>query len=156
MTPNSLDFNSQNLVVDYISFKFQKSQCDQNKIAEYFFNLGFNSYQESGKSSKPIRQPIFVNSKNQHEICFILDNVYWEGILLHFSGLNAARFYLLAKQNSIHWQIFDAAIFSRFDLYYERKYKTTDQVSGKEFLSVCQKELKPKNRNINLEKNNKG
>ena len=119
MTQNPLNFNSQNLVVDYISFKFQNSQCNQNKIAKYFFNLEFNSYQESEKSSKSIRQPIFVNSKNQHEICFILDNLYWEGILLHFSSLNAARFYLLAKQNIINWQIFDGAIFNRFDLYYE-------------------------------------
>jgi hypothetical protein len=156
MYQNTSNFNSQNLVVDYMSFKFQKSQCDQNKIAKYFFNLGFNSYQESGKASKPIRQPIFVNSRNHHEICFILDNLYWEGILLHFSGLNASRFYLLAKQNIIHWQILDGAILSRFDLYYEREYKPNDKVSGKEFLSVCQKELKPKNRNINLEKNNKG
>lgn len=59
-----------------LTFNNQKSQCDQSKIANYFFNLGFNSYQESEKSSKPIRETIFVNSKNQHETCFILDNLY--------------------------------------------------------------------------------
>jgi len=105
MTQNKLNFTTENLHVDFITFKFQKSQCDQNKIADYLFNLGFNSYQESGKSSQPIRQPIFIDSKNQHEICFIQDNLYWGGILLHFSGLNAARFYLFAKRNIINWQI---------------------------------------------------
>lgn len=54
MKQTKLTFDSQNLVINYLSFKFQKSQCDQNKIAKYLFNLGFNSYQESGKSSKPI------------------------------------------------------------------------------------------------------
>lgn len=33
MNPKSLIFQSQSLVVDYITFKFQDSQCDQNKIA---------------------------------------------------------------------------------------------------------------------------
>lgn len=76
MNSNTLTFDSQNLVVDYITFKFQEAQCDQNTIADYFFNLGFNSYQESGKSAKPIKQSIFIDSKNQYEICFIHDNLH--------------------------------------------------------------------------------
>ena len=35
MKQNNLSFESENLVVDYISFKFQESHCDQNKIAKY-------------------------------------------------------------------------------------------------------------------------
>ena len=49
MNQNKLTFDSKNLVVDSITFKFQNFQCEQNKIANYFFNLGFNSYQQSGK-----------------------------------------------------------------------------------------------------------
>lgn len=30
MKENNLSFVSENLVVDYISFKFQESHCDQN------------------------------------------------------------------------------------------------------------------------------
>jgi len=76
--------------------------------------------------------------------------------LLHFSGSNAAQFYFLAKQNIIDWQILDTVVLSRFDLYFERKLKNTDQISAKAFLAKCQQELKQKNKNIRLEKNNKG
>jgi len=156
MHQNKLTFDRENLHVDFITLKFQKSQCDQNQIADYLFNLGFNSYQQSGKLSKPIRQPIFIDLKKRHEISFIQDYSYWEGTLLHFSGLNAAQFYAIAKEQQIDWNIFSSAILSRFDLYFERQYKTTDQISGKEFLKNCQKELKQKNKNITLQKNNKG
>jgi len=156
MNSNTLTFDSEKLVVDYLTLKFQEAQCDQNTIADYLFNLGFNSYQESGKSTKPIKQPIFIDSTNQYEICFIHDNLHWKGTLIHFSGLNAARFYFLAKQNRINWKIFDQAILSRFDLYYQRNYKKTDTISGQDFLANCHKELKQKNKNISLEKNNKG
>ena len=70
MYPKSLNFDYQNLVVDWISFKFQDSQYDQNKIANYFFNLGFNSYQQSGKLSRPIQEKILEKSKNQFQIFF--------------------------------------------------------------------------------------
>jgi ribosomal protein S24E len=156
MEQHKYTFERENLVVDYITFKFQEAQCDQNTIADYLFNLGFNSYQESGKSTKPIKQPIFIDSKNQHEISFIHDNLHWKGTLIHFSGLNAAKFYFLAKQNIINWKIFEKAILSRFDLYCERNYKKTDTISGQDFLANCHKELKQKNKNISLEKNNKG
>ena len=88
MNQNKLNFNIQNLVVDYITFKFQESHCDPNKIAKYLFNLGFNSYQQSGKLAKPVKEPIFVNSKNQFAILFVNDHSYWKGTLLQFSGLN--------------------------------------------------------------------
>lgn len=37
-------------------------------------NIGFNSYQESGKLAKPL-----VNSKNIFEVYFVGDNSYWGG-----------------------------------------------------------------------------
>ena len=110
MDQKSFNFDNQNLVVDWVSFKFQDSQCDQNKIANCFFNLGFNSYQPSGKLSKPIQEKILDNYKNQFEILFINDHSYWKGTLLQFSGSNASRFYFLARKNNIDWQIFEKAI----------------------------------------------
>jgi hypothetical protein len=99
MKQNKLTFESENLVVDYISFKFQYLEdFTKTKIADYLFKIGFNSYQESGKLTKPIKEPILVNSKNQFQVCFVGDNPYWDGTLLHFSGLNAARFYRIAKK----------------------------------------------------------
>jgi len=72
MKPNKLSFESENLVVDYISFKFQKLENSiQIKIADYLFKLGFNSYQESGKLAKPIKEPIQVNFNNKFEVLFV-------------------------------------------------------------------------------------
>jgi ribosomal protein S24E len=157
MHPNKLTFESENLQVDYISFKFQKLEnSTQKKIADYLFKLGFNSYKESGKLTKPIKESILVSSKNKFEVCFVEDNPYWDGTLLHFSGLNASRFYFFSKEQIIDWIIFSSAVLSRFDLYFERNYKTADKISGREFLQNCQKNLKQTNKNISLEKNRKG
>lgn len=157
MNQNKLTFQSENLVVDYISFKFQDLEdCTKTKIADYLFKIGFNSYQESGKLTKPIKEPILVNSKNQFQVCFVGDNPYWDGTLLHFSGLNATQFYFFLKEQIIDWTIFSSAVLSRFDLYFERNYKTTEKISGREFLQNCQKNLKQANKNSSLEKNRKG
>ena len=157
MQETRLTFESENLQVDYISFKFQKLEnSTQRKIADYLFKLGFNSYKESGKLTKPIKESILVSSKNKFEVCFVGDNPYWDGTLLHFSGLNASRFYFFSKEQIIDWTIFSSAVLSRFDLYFERNYKTADKISGREFLQNSQKNLKQTNKNISLEKNRKG
>jgi len=72
MNQNKLTFQSQNLIVDYITFKFQDlDNLHQTKIANYLFKLGFNSYKESGKLAKPIQESILINSKNKYEVLFI-------------------------------------------------------------------------------------
>lgn len=66
------NFDSENLKVDYISFKFQKLENSTKiKIADYLFKLGFNSYQEYGKLAKPVKKPIQVNYTNKFEVRFI-------------------------------------------------------------------------------------
>ena len=135
MTQNKLSFESENLVVDYITLKFQDlDSLHQTRIANYLFKLGFNSYKESGNA----------------------DNLYWGGTLLHFSGFNATRFYFFAKEQIIDWTIFSSAVLSRFDLYFEPNYKTADKTSAREFLQNCQKNIKQTNKNTSLEKNRKG
>ena len=55
MNQNKLTFESQNLVVDYISFKFQHLENNiQIKIANYLFKIRFNSYQESGRLARNV------------------------------------------------------------------------------------------------------
>ena len=77
MKENKLTFQSQNLIVDYITFKFQDlDNLHQTKIANYLFKLRFNSHQESGKLAKLIKEPILVNFKNQFELCFVGGNSY--------------------------------------------------------------------------------
>ena len=84
MNQNKLSFESENLIVDYISFKFQESHCDQNKIAKYLFKLGFNSYQESGKLAKPIQEPILVKETSSYKVVFVHRAPFWQGTVLHF------------------------------------------------------------------------
>lgn len=156
MKENNLSFVSENLVVDYISFKFQESHCDQNKIAKYLFNLGFNSYQQSAKLSKPVQERMLVNSKNQFAILFVNEHYYWKGTLLQFSGLNASQFYFLAKQNIIDWKIFDTVTLSRFDIYYSRENNKQDKISSADFLQNCYKKIKQTNKNVTLAKNRLG
>ena len=156
MKQNKLNFNIQNIVVNYITFKFQESHCDQNKIAKYLFNLGFNSYQQSAKLSKPVKESIFVSSENKFQVLFVNDHSYWKGTLLQFSGLNASQFYFLAKQNIIDWKIFDTATLSRFDIYYSRENNKQDKISSADFLQNCYKKIKQTSKNVTLEKNRRG
>jgi hypothetical protein len=86
MKTNKLTFQSENLVVDWISFKFQDlDNRTMMEIANYLFKLGFNSYQESGKLAKPMKESIVVSSKNKSEVLFVIDNSYWKGTIVQFS-----------------------------------------------------------------------
>lgn len=137
MNQKKHSFQSQKLIVDWISFKFQDlSHHTKTQIVDYLFNLGFNSYQQSGKLSKPIKEEILVDFKNKFEVYFVQDNSYWNGTLLHFSGSNARRFYFFAKEQIIDWIVFSSGILSRFDLYFERNSKKTDKMSVKTFLKI--------------------
>ena len=156
MKPSILTFHNQKLVVDYITFKFQELQTQPTKISHYLFHLGFNVYKKSGKLAKPIEESILFKKKNKYKITFVVDNPYWNGTLLQFSGLNASRFYFLVKQNIIDWEVFDTAVLSRFDLYFDRESKETDQISITNFFSDCQKELKQKNKKVVVDYNQKG
>jgi hypothetical protein len=102
MNRNKFSFKSENLIVDWISFKFQYLEDSTKiKIANYLFKIGFNSYQESGKLAKPIKEPILVNSKNKFEVCFVGDNSYWIGSLLHFFRFNVTDFSNLVQKKFI-------------------------------------------------------
>ena len=102
-----LSFESEKLVVDYITFKFQDLEdSTKTKIANYLFKIGFNCYQESGKLAKPIKEPIQVNFNNKFEVLFVKDGPYWQGTTLQFSGSNAFVFYAFVQKNLIDWTIF--------------------------------------------------
>ena len=79
MKQNKLTFESENLVVDWISFKFQSLENkslennEQRKIVHYLSKLGFDSSQESGKLAKPIKEAIQLNLSNKFEVLFVKD-----------------------------------------------------------------------------------
>ena len=157
MNQNKFTFKSENLVVDYISFKFQHlDNFTQKEITNYLFKLGFNSYQESGKLAKPIKEPIQVNFKNQLEVLFVQEAPYWQGTTLHFSGFNATQFYFFSKEQIIDWTVFSSGILNRVDLYYSRTNKTDDKISVREFFENCHKQLTQTNKNVSFDKNSKG
>ena len=118
--------------------------------------IGFNSYQESGKLAKPIKESILVSSKNKSEVLFVKEGPYWEGTTLHFSASNASVFYSLVQKKLIDWTIFSSGVLSRFDLYYSRTKKIKDKISVRDFLENCQRKLKQTNKNVSFEKNPKG
>lgn len=157
MNQNKLTFKDENITVDWIGFKFQNlDNFAQTKLAEYLFKIGFNSYQESGKLAKPIKESILVSSKNKFQVLFVHEAPYWKGTSVYFSGASATFFYSLVKQTSINWEFFSSAILGRFDLNYVRKNKTDDKISVRQFLENCQTKLMQTNKNISLEKNSKG
>ena len=157
MNRNKLTFKDENITVDWIGFKFQNlDNFAQTKLAEYLFKIGFNSYEESGKLAKPIKESILVSSKNKFQVLFVHEAPYWKGTFVYFSGASATFFYSLVKQTSINWEFFSSAILGRFDLNYARKNKTDDKISVRQFLQNCQTKLMQTNKNISLEKNSKG
>ena len=100
MNPNKLSFESENLVVDYLSFKFQKLEnSTQRKIADYLFKLGFNSYQESGKLAKLIQEPVFVKKTYSYKAIFVHQAPFWEGTVLHFLDQMLPFFIVFFKKN---------------------------------------------------------
>jgi len=157
MTQNKLTFESENLVVDWISFKFQYlDNSTKTMIANYLFKLGFNSFQESGKLAKPRKESILVSSQNKFEVLFVADNPYWDGTILNFSGLNAKTFYSFAQKGSIDWTVFSSGELNRFDLYYSRQKTIQDKTSVREFLRNCHNKLTLTNKNVSFDKNSKG
>ena len=66
----------------------------------------------------------FIKSTSNPE-----SNNYWTGLIVRFSGENGEYFYSLVQKKLIDWCIFDLSCtnLGRFDLYYFRKFKPTDQ-----------------------------
>ena len=157
MNQNKFTFQSQNLIVDYITFKFQDlDNLQQTIITKYLLKLGFNSYQQSGKLAQPIKESLRFSSKNQFEVSFVTDNAYWQDTLLNFPGLNTNHFYTLVKSKSIDWRIFSSTVLSRVDLYFSRHNKTDDQIEVIEFLHDCYRKINLRKNNVSLEKNQRG
>ena len=157
MDQNRFTFDSEKLIVDWIGFKFQNlDNSAQTKLAEYLFEIGFNSYKESGKLAKPVKESIFVSSDNKFQVLFVNEGPYWKGTSVHFSGTNAVFFYSLIKRKLINWKFFPSLILGRFDLNYMRKNRTDDKTPLSEFLENCQRKMIQTNKNISLEKNSKG
>ena len=119
---NKFSFKSENLVVDYFELKFYAlSQHRKQKIVEFFFKLGFNSFDVDKKYREARSTEIQTNPKNQYEIQFVRNvSMYWDGVCVVFPAKSAAFFYQLLKEKKIDWNLFPAAKINRLDLNYLR------------------------------------
>ena len=150
---NKLTFESEGLTVDYITFNFER--LDQNRktdLINYFYKLGFNSYDIDRKYRNAFHESIKYNSKNLYQIKFIKNiTAHWKGIAVAFPDDSGAYFYKLAKNNQIQWGLFDSAILSRFDLNYVLLVQSDDLHSVTQFLRTSEKEIRKKRINVKLE-----
>ena len=135
MKENNLSFVSENLVMDYIPFKFQDLEdWKEKELASYLLKLGFNDYKDSGKLSNPIKTPIFIGLKNIHEACFVVNNPYWQGSVITFFALSAKFFYIYMKEKKLKGKVFSYVILGQFDIYYSREDRKTDKTLTEDFL----------------------
>jgi len=102
-------FETELLSVDFISLNIKRITPQQiTRLASYFQNLGFNSYQKQLDSNKS-RQDINNNNSfyNQFEVYFIMKIPYQKEIIqLQFPGVSGKQFYKLIKQRAIQWKKF--------------------------------------------------
>ena len=71
MNQNKITFESENLVIDYISFNIQGlvDRKQVERIAKYFFQiLGFNS--TFAKDPNGSEEDLFFDFQNQHQVSF--------------------------------------------------------------------------------------
>ena len=154
-------FETELLSVDFISLNINRITSYQiTRLASYFQNLGFNSYQKQ-LDTKQSRQDINDknNSYNQFEVYFILKIPYQTEIIqLQFPGVSGKQFYKLIKERAIQWKKFTNPIVSRLDLVYQRISKFNDPISTIDFINSCyiqfQELHSPKN--LLSERNQKG
>lgn len=125
MKGNKLSFESENLVVDYISFNIS-GLSDAEPIANYLFNFGFNSILKSNEKTKG--DILISDNKNCYSVTFVkskydpVSKSYWQGIIVRFSGTNGHYFYELIQKRLIDWNVFDLSStrLGRLDLNFLR------------------------------------
>ena len=133
MKQNKLSFESERLVVDYLSFNITGYK-DPGPIANYLSDsFGFNSVVKETFQGKS--EDLIFKITNGYKVSFIKStynpesNSHWTGLIVGFSGENGEYFYSLVQKKLIDWSIFDLSCtnIGRLDLYYFRKSKSTDQ-----------------------------
>jgi hypothetical protein len=154
-------FETELLSVDFISFNIKRITSDKiTRLASYFQNLGFNSYQKQLDSNQ-FKQEINNNNSysNQFEVYFILKIPYQAEIIqLQFPGVSGKQFYKLIKQRAVQWEKFPNPVFSRLDVVYQRISKSKDTISTIDFINSCYLQFQELHSSKNLlsERNQKG
>ena len=153
MMLHKLTFQSENLVIDYISFNIPGSDNTES-IAKYLFEK-FNFNSTFAKGQNGTTYDWFYLNRNQHQVSFReleydpSSKSFWEGTIIHFSGTNAAQFYKIIQAQKFDWNILKLknASLGRIDLHYLRKSKITDQSDQLEnFMEKCCQRIRAKSK----------
>jgi len=152
MNSNKFSFKSENIVVDYFELKFDLlTEHTKQKIVEFFFKLGFNSFDLDKKYRNSIQTRIQTNSKNQYQIQFVVNvSSYWNGVCVAFPGNSAAFFYQLSKEKKINWNLFDNASINRFDLNYLRSIHPSQERQVADFFKQSEETIHSKGINARI------
>lgn len=149
---NKYSFKSENIVVDYFELKFDLLSRDtKQQIVEFFFKLGFNSFDVDKKYREPQSTAIQTNFKNQYQIQFVANvNNYWNGVCVVFPSKSAAFLYQLLKQKKIDWNLFPAAKINRLDLNYLRPIHNSQERLVVDFFKQSEETIRAKGINARI------
>lgn len=153
----SRTFKNENLLVDFITIKFQ-SKSNKTALENYLQEIGFNIYLRLEKNKKEI---IYFSEKNKYDVEISEGFEYpnWNGYSVMFPGKNASYFYHdILKKKLIDWKFFSNGILSRLDLKFIRELEKHEIKLVFPFLSACLSKIKGeyKNPNVTLQNQKKG
>ena len=125
----NINFDSENLKVDYLSLNLQFNNPRQiQEIADYLANT-FSCRSTLLDQSTKTKKTLVETDKNNYSAKFIVNsNKHWRGMTLCFKGNSAQWFYKDMKYQKLDWIIFNLEYtnLGRIDLCYDRKLKATD------------------------------
>lgn len=150
----NINFDSEDLKVDYLSFNLQFNNPEQiQEIADFLANTFYCQSTLLDQSSKK-RHLLTKTNKNRYSAEFVVNsNKHWKGSILRFRGRHAQWFYKDLKFQKLDWSIFyfEDTNLGRVDLCYDRKLKASlATYSTKKRIKFLKKKfiLKSKNNNI--------
>jgi hypothetical protein len=135
-------FQSEKLIVDYISFNLRDGKNNLEKLSQFFHRYyQFNCYQLMHENGK--KKPYLVDPSYKFEVVFRfnVNPVNKKTIAIQFSSRNAYYFYRILKFKKFNWQIFDLKNLSlaRFDICYIR---SNQKIKKDELLSFYERSAK--------------
>ena len=126
----SINFNSENLKIDYLSLNLQFNNIKQIEEIAYFLADTFHCRSTLVDQSSKKRHLLTKTNKNRYSAEFVVNlNKHWRGMTLRFKGKHAQCFYNDLQFQKLDWSIFDltSTNLGRVDLYYDRELKANDK-----------------------------
>jgi hypothetical protein len=123
-----INFDSENLKVDYLSLNLQFTNLSQiEEIADFLLDT-FNCRTFLKDGVAKTRKPLVETGRSRYWVEFLVNSSKdWRGTILCFKGNSAGRFYEDLKGHQLDWVVFDLEYtnLGRLDLCYDRELKET-------------------------------